>query len=93
MMTALIAAKLIQIQLPLITVTSLAALAACWWLVPMFGMQGAAWSLAVSKLPYLIVGLWLIARLRPVASAEPAAPSVIAFPKSEVTETRLKGAA
>ena len=63
LMTALIAARFIQIQLPLITVTSLASLAACWWLVPRFGMQGAAWSLAVSKLPYLAVGLWLIVRI------------------------------
>ncbi len=61
MMTALIAARFIQIQLPLITATSLAALVACWWLVPRFGMHGAAWSLAISKLPYLAVGLWLIA--------------------------------
>ena len=64
MMTALIAARFIQIQLPLITATSLASLAACWWLVPIFGMQGAAWSLAVSKLPYLAVGIWMIARMR-----------------------------
>lgn len=65
MMTALIAARFIQIQLPLIAATSLAALAACWWLVPRFGMHGAAWSLAISKLPYLAVGLWMIARMRP----------------------------
>ena len=65
LMTALIAARFIQIQLPLITVTSLASLAACWWLVPRFGMHGAAWSLAVSKLPYLAVGVWLIAQLPP----------------------------
>lgn len=64
MMTALIAARFIQIQLPLIAVTSLASLAACWWLVPRFGLQGAAWSLALSKLPYLAVGFWLIARLK-----------------------------
>lgn len=64
MMTALIAARFIQIQLPLMGATSVAALAACWWLVPTFGMTGAAWSLAISKLPYLVVGLWLIARLR-----------------------------
>lgn len=63
MMTALIAARFIQIQLPLIAATSLASLAACWWLVPKFGMHGAAWSLAISKLPYLVVGFWLIARL------------------------------
>ena len=63
MMTALIAARRIQIQLPLIAVTSLAALVACWWLVPKFGMHGAAWSLAISKLPYLAVGLWLIMRM------------------------------
>ncbi|MFM9966084.1 MAG: lipopolysaccharide biosynthesis protein [Planctomycetaceae bacterium] len=63
MMTALIAARFIQIQLPLMAVTSVAALAACWWLVPSFGMTGAAWSLAISKLPYLVVGLWLIARM------------------------------
>ncbi len=64
-MTALIAARFIQIQLPLIAATSLTALAACWWLVPSFGMHGAAWSLAISKLPYLAVGLWMIARMRP----------------------------
>ena len=65
MMTALIAARFIQIQLPLIAATSLAALAACWWLVPRYGMHGAAWSLAISKLPYLAVGLWLIVRMPP----------------------------
>jgi O-antigen/teichoic acid export membrane protein len=62
MMTALIAARFIQIQLPLIAATSMTALVACWWLVPTFGMHGAAWSLAISKLPYLAVGMWLIAR-------------------------------
>ncbi len=65
MMTALIAARFIQVQLPLIAATSLAALVACWCLVPTFGMHGAAWSLAISKLPYLAVGLWLIVRMRP----------------------------
>ncbi len=66
MMTALIAARFIQIQLPLTALTSLVSLAACWWLVPTFGMQGAAISLLVSKLPYLAVGTLLLARLKPV---------------------------
>lgn len=73
MMTALIAARFIQIQLPLITVTSLVSLVACWWLVPRFGMHGAAWSLAISKLPYLAVGVWLVARL-PIRRAEGVSP-------------------
>jgi O-antigen/teichoic acid export membrane protein len=94
MMTALIAARFIQIQMPLMAVTSVTALAACWWLVPIFGMTGAAWSLAISKLPYLAVGLWLIARLRSPVSASSASPSAIsAFQKTETTGSRLKGAA
>ena len=75
MMTALIAARFIQIQLPLTGLTSLVSLAACWWLVPTLGMQGAAISLLVSKLPYLVAGTWLLARLKPgakeIAVAEP----------------------
>ena len=63
MMTALIAARFIQIQLPLIAATSVVALVACWWLVPKFGMHGAAWSLAISKLPYLAIGFWMIVRM------------------------------
>ena len=94
MMTALIAARFIQIQLPLITATSLASLAACWWLVPIFGMQGAAWSLAVSKLPYLAVGVWMIARMQPNLSANSASPSVIsAFQKTDSISPPLQGAA
>jgi O-antigen/teichoic acid export membrane protein len=91
MMTALIAARFIQIQLPLIAATSLASLAACWWLVPSFGMHGAAWSLAVSKLPYLAVGLWMILRLPSAHSASPS--PVSAFQKIEPLDSRLKGAA
>ncbi len=94
MMTALIAARFIQIQLPLIAATSLAALIACWWLVPRFGMHGAAWSLAISKLPYLAVGLWMILRMRPPISATSATPFAIpAFQKSESIGSPLKGAA
>ena len=94
MMTALIAARFIQIQLPLITATSLASLAACWWLVPIFGMQGAAWSLAVSKLPYLAVGVWMIARMQPNLSANSASSSVIsAFQKTDSISPPLQGAA
>ncbi len=79
-MTALIAARFIQIQLPLIALTSLGALIACYWLVPTMGMQGAAISLAVSKLPYIVVGLWLLVRAKPEAGAQgnlqtPPAPS------------------
>ena len=65
MTTALIAARRIQIQLPMIAATSLAALATCWWLVPIYGMHGAAWSLGISKLPYLAAGLWMIAKMQP----------------------------
>ena len=70
MMTALIAARFIQIQLPLIALTSVGALIACYWLVPTMGMQGAAISLAVSKLPYIVVGLWLLTRAKPEAGAQ-----------------------
>jgi O-antigen/teichoic acid export membrane protein len=80
LMTALIAARFLQIQLPLIAATSLAALLACYWLVPVLGLQGAAISLAVSKLPYIVVGLWLLVRAKPKAGAQgnlqtPLAPS------------------
>jgi len=91
MMTGLIAARFIQIQLPLIAVTSLAALIACWWLVPRFGMHGAAWSLAISKLPYLVVGFWMIARMRTPISVAPSAIS--AFQTSDPIGSPLKGAA
>jgi O-antigen/teichoic acid export membrane protein len=64
MMTALIAARFIHSQLPMICLTTLTALLACAWLVPQYGMQGAALSLAISKLPYLAIGGWLIVRLR-----------------------------
>ena len=94
MMTALIAARFIQIQLPLIAATSLAALAACWWLVPTFGMHGAAWSLAISKLPYLAVGLWMILGMRPSNSAHSAPPfATSAFQMTEPLESPLRGAA
>ncbi len=94
MMTALIAARFIQIQLPLITATSLVSLAACWWLVPIFGMQGAAWSLAVSKLPYLAVGVCMIARMPSNLSANSASRSVIsALQKTESISPPLQGAA
>ena len=76
-MTALIAARRIQIQLPMIAATSLASLAACWWLVPIYGMHGAAWSLAASKLPYLAVGLWMIAKMRPDAGRVLNVPATI----------------
>lgn len=91
MMTGLIAARFIQIQLPLIAVTSLAALIACWWLVPRFGMHGAAWSLAISKLPYLVVGFWMIAQMRKPISVAPSAIS--AFQTSDPIGSPLKGAA
>lgn len=92
MMTALIAARFIQIQLPLIAATSLAALVACWWLVPRFGMHGAAWSLAISKLPYLAYGLWMIARMKSPISAH-SASAASAFQKPESIGSPLKGAA
>lgn len=102
MMTALIAARFIPIQLPLITVTSLVSLAACWWLVPKFGMHGAAWSLAISKLPYLVVGIWLIARLPDrrtggvsslIAGKTSPVPPTSGLTPSVLQDSRLKGAA
>lgn len=94
MMTALIAARFIQIQLPLIATTSLASLAACWWLVPRFGMHGAAWSLAISKLPYLAVGLWMIVRMKsPISAHSASAAAGSAFQNPESIGSPLKGAA
>jgi O-antigen/teichoic acid export membrane protein len=98
MMTALIAARFIQSQLPMICLTSLTALLACSWLVPQYGMQGAALSLAISKLPYLAIGGWLIVRLRskstPVSLslADAEAASVSTEGTREVADATANGA-
>ena len=58
----MIAARFVHSQLPLNVLTSVLSLVVCAWCVPTFGMQGAAISLLVSKLPYLAIGGWMLWR-------------------------------
>ena len=61
--TALISVRCIRAQVPLLFLNTLAALIACYFLVPLNGLSGAALALAASKVPYVVVGLVLLFRV------------------------------
>ncbi len=58
--TALITVRCIRAQVPLLLLNTVAAYVACYFLVPMYGLLGAAIALAASRVPYVVVGLLLL---------------------------------
>jgi len=60
--TAMIAVRLIRPLLPLMGLTIVTVLGACYLLVPEYGLAGAGMSLAISKIPLVVVGLVLLRR-------------------------------
>lgn len=80
--SALVASRCIHSQLPLLCVSLLTALTSCSWLVPEYGLWGAAMSFVICKLPYIAVGSWLLLRAtrEELVQQEPsefASPSII----------------
>ncbi|HEV8001554.1 MAG TPA: oligosaccharide flippase family protein [Planctomycetaceae bacterium] len=62
---AVTAARFFRAQLPLFVAVALVTAAGCWWLVPIWGLRGAAVALALSSLTQLIgSGLILIYAVR-----------------------------
>ena len=71
--TTMIAVRCIRPLFPLMVLTIVTALVACCLLVPSYGLAGAGMALAISKVPLVVVGLWLLRRftqkgLRPAAA-------------------------
>ncbi|RMG35843.1 MAG: lipopolysaccharide biosynthesis protein [Planctomycetota bacterium] len=62
LMTTLIAMRIVHSQLPLLALSATAALVLSALLIPRWGMFGAAVSLALSRLPFLLVAVVLIFR-------------------------------
>ncbi|MBM82269.1 MAG: hypothetical protein CMJ78_17015 [Planctomycetaceae bacterium] len=59
--TGLIAVRCIHWQLPMLSMTSIVSFGLCWVLLPIQGMIGAAIALALSRVPFVIIGsvmLW-----------------------------------
>ncbi len=54
--SALVTTRCIRPQLPLLCVSLVSAFAACYWLVPEYGMWGAAMSMVLCKIPYIVIG-------------------------------------
>lgn len=61
--TALVAVRRIRPLVPLMSLAVLTSVGTCWFLVPRFALHGAAVALAVSKVPYLLVGLLILSRI------------------------------
>ena len=64
--SALMAARCIPAQLPMLVLSLLTAIGSCLWLVPEYGLWGASMSMVLCKLPYLLIGsvlLWRTTRL------------------------------
>ncbi|NOX53852.1 MAG: hypothetical protein GXP27_05325 [Planctomycetes bacterium] len=78
--TTMISIRRIPILLPLTAATWLWTTFLCWLLVPRFGLRGAAGAMALARLPYIVVGLWLLAQ-----TFEPQGAS--AFPGSAAQAT------
>ncbi len=67
------AARYFQIQIPLFAGVAAVTAAACWWLVPAYGMLGAAISLLIAALTQLVgEGLILVYAVRAAAVRKPA---------------------
>lgn len=60
--TAMIAVRCIRPLFPLMVLTIVTASAACYTLIPQYGLVGAGMALAISKVPLVIVGLVLLRR-------------------------------
>ena len=60
--TAMIAVRCIRPLFPLMVLTIVTALAACYVLIPNYGLVGAGLALAISKIPLVVVGLVLLRR-------------------------------
>jgi O-antigen/teichoic acid export membrane protein len=56
---AVTAARYFLVQIPLFALVVAAGVAACWWLVPRMGLQGAALALCVSAVAQ-VVGMGLV---------------------------------
>lgn len=60
--SALVASRIITVQMPLQCLSLLATCGTSYWLVPEFGLWGASMSLALSKLPFITIGMVLLIR-------------------------------
>ena len=54
--SALVTTRCINRQLPLLCVSLVSAFAACYWLVPEYGLWGASMSMVLCKIPYIVIG-------------------------------------
>jgi O-antigen/teichoic acid export membrane protein len=73
---AVTAARYFRAQLPLFAVVVLVTAAGCWWLVPIWGLRGAAAALALSSLTQLIgSGLILFYAIRANADEQSLQPA------------------
>ena len=71
------AARYFKAQIPLFAAVVAATAAACWWLVPRYGMLGAALSLLIAALTQLVgAGLILAHAVRSPARVVPLSPGV-----------------
>jgi O-antigen/teichoic acid export membrane protein len=69
--TAMISIRAIGSQLPLRLVTVATSLIGCLWLVPRFGLLGAAMALVVAKVPFVIASLVIVLRATRTGSQLP----------------------
>ena len=87
---AITAARYFQIQIPLFACVAVVTAAVCWWLVPTYGMLGAAISVLVAALTQLVgAGLILAHALR--VSALPILPQNSNPTTPTGTDRRLVG--
>ncbi|MCX7418954.1 MAG: oligosaccharide flippase family protein [Planctomycetia bacterium] len=54
--SALVTTRCIRPQLPLLCISLVSAFAACYWLVPEYGLWGASMSMVLCKIPYIVIG-------------------------------------
>lgn len=54
--SALVTTRCINRQLPLLCISLVSAFAACYWLVPEYGLWGASMSMVLCKIPYIVIG-------------------------------------
>lgn len=79
--SALVASRIITVQMPLQCLSLLTTCTTSYWLVPEFGLWGASMSLALSKRPFIAIGMILLHRATQVAS--PTQPQHQAFAKQQ----------
>jgi O-antigen/teichoic acid export membrane protein len=83
LLAAITATRAFRIQVLILAIVCASNFAACWWLVPLYGLKGGAIAMLASSLILVVLGVGTLAFLLRDAGSEPASAAAF-LPRVEL---------